>query len=509
MKPFIEWQNGTACFEDYRFRVLNEIENRCKVISRLKVMISSMHGTKSLSELATDYEIHPKSFLYRLCDWVGKKTGTIILTPHITAVGNCGEDMYFGLLKARREGKKLVVLWPLELPWRLKFRLTNIEVINVDSEYRAIPHNSVLNVFGCVLLTAYFAFFRTLSLMRRLLLGVHLNNVYRIPMIGTNTLWQPDELECEFSWDVVSQYDWPKQLATPLDVSLERKKRLTAERQRMLMGLPQDAWFVCLHVRESGFCGDQFYERNANIHNYVEAIKEITSRGGWVVRLGDASMTKLPAMKHVIDYPFTKAKSALMDVYLISQCRLYIGMSSGIYDVARLFQCPMIMTNMSNWLMTFPIMRGDLGIMKHIYSKSKGRFLTICEWLKEPWAAVAYSHKLGDDYVYYENTPDELTAVVTEFFDRGDSWEPTAMQQKFNETRVLRGRELLSETMFSHEDVQLYFRKNVIAYDVMNRYRLASRLESALGTLGTEFLKQNWDVSVEPSKLEELYDCSR
>ena len=478
------------------------------MISKIKLMLSAMHGSKTLAELATDYEIHPKSLLYRLCDWLGKQTGTIVLTPHMAAVGNCAEEVYFGLLKARRERKKLVVLWPYELPGRLEFRLTNVEVVNIDSEYRAIPHNSFLNVVGRVLLTAYFAFFRTLSLVRRLFLGTHLNNVYRIPIMGASTLWQPDEFAHDFSWNVVNRYDWQKQLETPLAVSLERKKRLVAERQRAQLGLPDDAWFACLHVRESGFHKDTYSERNASIHNYIGAIEEVTRRGGWVVRMGDASMTKLPAMERVIDYPFTKVKSALMDVYLISQCSLYIGMISGIYDVARLFQRPMIMTNMTNWLVAFPQLRSDLGVMKHIYSKSRDRFLTVREWLAEPWDAVAHSHELGDDYVFYENTSDELRAIVTEFFDRGDNWEATPLQRQFNDLRVRRGRELLSETIYSVDDVQLYYRENVVEYDVMNRYRLASRLDSAVGMLGSEFLLQNLDSSVGTEKLAELFGRS-
>jgi putative glycosyltransferase (TIGR04372 family) len=484
-----------------------------KITSKAKIALSVWLGNRTSSELTTDYEIYPKSMLYRLCDWIGGKTDTVILTPHLVAVGNCAEDVYFGLLKARREGKKLVILWPYELLWRLKFGLTNVEVVNVESEYRAVPHDHLFCVAGRVLITAYFAFYRTLSLARRLLFGVHLNNVYRIPIIGENTLWQPEGVQ-GFSWDVVDQYDWLKQLETPLNVFLGEKKRLIAERQRRLMGIPDNAWFVCLHVRESGFHDsdsyrekDSYDERNANIFNYIGAIEEITSRGGWVVRMGDASMTKLSIMERVIDYPFTDSKSALMDVYLISQCRLYIGMMSGIYDVARLFQRPMIMTNMNNWMWTFPIKRGDLGLTKHIYSKSKKRFLSILEWISEPWASVSFSHAIGDEYAFHENTPDELRTVVKEFFDRGDDWEPTPLQRQFNEVRIRRGREIISERLFFPDNVQPYYRKNVAEYDLVERYRLASRLDSAVGMLGTEFLQQNWDFDVRNGKLEEPDGC--
>ncbi len=482
-----------------------------KFTSGAQTFFSALHGKKTPQELATDYEIHPRSGLYKLCYWIGKKTGTIILTPNIAVVGNCGEEVYFGLLKARREGKKLMILWPYELPGRLKFGLTNVEVINVDSDYRAAPYNSAATIAARLIVTIYFAFFRTLSLARRLVLGRHLNNVYRIPIMGASTLWQPDDVR-DFSWGGVKQYDWPKQLETPLNVFLAKEKQQLAKRERESMGLPENAWFVCLHVRQSGFRDSDVYketdaydERNASIINYIGAIEEITNCGGWVVRMGDASMTRLPAMERVIDYPFTKAKSALMDVYLISQCRLYIGMMSGIYDVARLLQCPMIMTNMNNWMWTFPILRCDLGVTKHIYSKSRQRFLTLREWLYEPWASVSYSHTLGEDYVFYENTPDELRAVVREYFGRGNDWKPTQLQCEFNETRILRGKELLSERLFFPKDVTFNYRKNIVDYDLVERYRLASRLESAVGNLGTEFLEQNWDFDVTNKQLAESW----
>lgn len=449
------------------------------------------------------------TLFYKLWDWLGKVTGTIILTPHTYVVGNCAEEIYFGLLQARREQKKLIILYPFELPGRLKFGLPNIELLDVDSEY-LLPLNRFVFVIARLLITAYFAFFRSFSLLLRLILGRHLNDVYRTPKIGALTLWQPKDAMTSFSWEVVDRYQWRKQLETPLQVSIREQKKVIAEELRRQMGLPKDAWFACLHVRESGFRdtntykeGNSYSERNANILNYISAIEEITSRGGWVVRMGDSTMTKLPPMERVIDYPFTNQKSALMDIYLISECRVYIGMMSGIYDVARLFQRPMIMTNMNNWMWTFPIMRCDLGVMKHIYSKSRNRFLSIQEWLAEPWSAVSFSHKVGEDYEFHENTPDELRAVVKEFFDRDADWKETPLQRSFAELRIRRGKEILSEVMFSANDVTPYFRKDIVNYDFTERYRLASRLDSAVGVLGTEYLQENWEDDVLNKKKQE------
>jgi putative glycosyltransferase (TIGR04372 family) len=199
--------------------------------------------------------------------------------------------------------------------------------------------------------------------------------------------------------------------------------------------------------------------------------------------MGDATMTKLPVMERVIDYPFTEVKSALMDVYLISECRAYVGTASGIFDVAILFQRPIIVTNMTSWLYPFPQKKGDIGLFKHIYSKSRNRFLLVRDWLAEPVEAQHSLLNFGDDYVFYENNPEELKTVVKEFFDRGEDWEPTPLQRQFNELRVCFGRKLISEPILSNDDFS----------DMHQRDRLASRLDSAVGMVGAEFLQKNWE----------------
>ena len=117
------------------------------------------------------------------------------------------------------------------------------------------------------------------------------------------------------------------------------------------MGVSVDDCFVCVHVRESGFRNDagRREDRNATIGNYVKAFERITERGGWVIRMGDATMTKLPEMERVILYAFTKYKSDLMDLFLIKKCGFFIGCQSGILDIASLFQKPTLIINMYNW----------------------------------------------------------------------------------------------------------------------------------------------------------------
>ena len=53
------------------------------------------------------------------------------------------------------------------------------------------------------------------------------------------------------------------------------------------MGVPRGKWFVALHVREAAsktHHADLHNVLNANIGDYMPAIKEIVRRGGWVIR---------------------------------------------------------------------------------------------------------------------------------------------------------------------------------------------------------------------------------
>lgn len=419
------------------------------------------------------------SILHHLFYWLGKLTGTLIIIPHPVTIGNCGEDIYYGLLKARRDKKKLVILFPYELPGYLRLRIPNREMILLESEYRTFLPSNPLYPLCCFLITLYFGFFRGVSLVTERNFKYRLPEAHIIPMIGQQLLWMPKPVMHDFSWDLVDRDRWAEQTETPLEISLSRPKLELAERMRREMGMPPDAWFVCLHVREGGYHNDHgTVERNADINNYIPAIKEITRRGGWVVRMGDATMKRLPPMERLIDYPFTPQKGELMDVYLLSRCGTYIGMQSGIFDVAMMFQRPIILTNMYSWFLGYPQRKSDLGILKRVYSKRLGRFLRPMEWPLAPWSNQTFDPR--EEYEFHENTPEQLLAVIKEFFDRPANWEPSALQVEFNALRLARARELISQPLRTDLPREV---------DVYDRYRLAARLPPAQGMLSASFLE--------------------
>jgi hypothetical protein len=171
------------------------------------------------------------------------------------------------------------------------------------------------------------------------------------------------------------------------------------------MGLPDGAWYVCFHVRSSGFYGEgkilHQAHRNASIRSYLPAMSEVVRRGGWVIRLGDPSMEPLPRTPGVIDYARGKFKSQRMDVFLCATARFFVGVTSGLSHVPN-----------SN----------DRFLPKLLQRKRDRAVLTFDEWLSRPVRECSYSGEglLRDGYTAIDNTPHEIAELVREMLDACD-----------------------------------------------------------------------------------------
>jgi putative glycosyltransferase (TIGR04372 family) len=117
-------------------------------------------------------------------------------------------------------------------------------------------------------------------------------------------------------------------------------------------GLPANAPYVCLHIRESSYYGaDREKEgsgqsnRNADIANYLDAINYLTAQGYWVLKMGSKSSPPVPEMDHVIDYARSDFKSPEMDIYLIRHAKFLLGTTSGLLNVAVSFDMPVAAVN--------------------------------------------------------------------------------------------------------------------------------------------------------------------
>ena len=203
----------------------------------------------------------------------------------------------------------------------------------------------------------------------------------------------------------------------PPQLSISDEDREFGNAALKRLGLPSDAWYVSLHVREGGFHGDNSgtmtAHRIAAIDDYFSGIREIVDRGGWVIRLGDTSMKPLSSMPHVVDYAHSAEKSPRMDVFLMATSRFVIGTTSGPATATMAFGTPMLLVNCIAAEPHFWTQETDF-MVKSIFDRRRGRYLTLSEICQEPFRSLLVSATMLSQrgYQVIDNTADDIRAAV-------------------------------------------------------------------------------------------------
>ena len=205
------------------------------------------------------------------------------------------------------------------------------------------------------------------------------------------------------------------------------------------MGIPPGAWFVCVHNREGGYAPQFEWAndyRNSPVADLIPAMEAIVARGGYCIRMGDSTMQPLPAMHNVIDYIHTPFKSDWMDIYLSANCRFFFGTSSGLYCVAGIFGRPSVQVNVTPIGCVLSQFPQDISIPKMIRDAA-GRLVPFGELFADEASSFRNSREFAArQMTHVNNTPEEITEVVTEMMDRldgaaGPSAEDQALQTRF------------------------------------------------------------------------------
>lgn len=213
-----------------------------------------------------------------------------------------------------------------------------------------------------------------------------------------------------------AQIAWARSVNDPL-LSLSDDDYKFGEERLAGLGVPQDVWYVGLHVREGGFYaetqGGMSDHRNSHIEDYLDAIDEVVARGGIVIRLGDASMTPLPYKKGVIDYAHSASKSSRMDLFILATCRFLIGTTSGLTTAAHAFGTPSVLVNCisNDWQLWDG---GTDFIVKRVYDRQAERYLTLAETYRMPIQGYLMNNSVLERYgysVHANSSADILMAV--------------------------------------------------------------------------------------------------
>jgi putative glycosyltransferase (TIGR04372 family) len=229
-----------------------------------------------------------------------------------------------------------------------------------------------------------------------------------------------------YLWELAAQTHrrWHAQGRKPL---LELPPDVVARGRDALagVGVPRDAWFVGLHVRSPGYHSHQrdfHYVLNSEIADYLPAMREITDRGGWVIRMGDPSMPALAKLPNVFDYCHSEIRCDWLDVFISAGCRFFIGTPSGVCYAPQAYGVPCVLANW--WPPTQrPWHPGDIFVPKRHRRIGTGQFLSLEESLREPFGYCnSLDHlRKAHGIAVQECEPDDVRAAVIEMMERIDA----------------------------------------------------------------------------------------
>ena len=222
--------------------------------------------------------------------------------------------------------------------------------------------------------------------------------------------------------DVHNLLDW-----LPPHLEFTPEERETGNAGLRAIGIPRDARFVCLHVRDSAYLAAQLPSdwsyhnyRDSDIRNYVLAVEELADRGYFVVRMGAKVERPLESSnRRVIDYAANGMRSDFMDIFLGASCHFAISTGSGWDAIPYIFRRPIVYVNYVplGYLITFRAR--DLNLSRPYWSTADQRKLTLTETLERGVAFFLRSSEYeGRGVSPIENTPEEIRDAVIEMEER-------------------------------------------------------------------------------------------
>ncbi len=209
-------------------------------------------------------------------------------------------------------------------------------------------------------------------------------------------------------------------------MKLKENHKKEGEKKLIEMGVPKNTWFVTLHVREPepNYRGETINNseenfRNANPENYIGAIKEIISKGGYVLRMGSSGISKLQNITGLIDYANSNYKSELMDVYLGATSKFCIANSSGYQTIPNCFSVPRLLTDVPNHAVYFFLNQKEMYLPRLFLDLKTNKKIKFEKYFSYPM------NMMGNDKVYknknlvpLHNTKEEITLATKEMIDK-------------------------------------------------------------------------------------------
>ncbi|MGA2331132.1 MAG: TIGR04372 family glycosyltransferase [Syntrophales bacterium] len=228
--------------------------------------------------------------------------------------------------------------------------------------------------------------------------------------------------------------------ASPRFMALSDEEIEEGKRIQENIGIGTDEPFICIHNRDAGYhphITNQKY-RDSQVSSFIPAIQFLLQKKFRVVRIGDESMTPLPAMPGLFDLTQMKNKHPLTDIWIGSRCLFMLCHPSGPLNIPIAFNGPpVLIVNLVDHP-TYPMNALDRYILKPIRIKHQGgRLLNFNERM-----LVMRHHPRDNDFDRFgldiiPNSADEILDAVEEMvldIEKGTGVDTTTrLQQAFKE----------------------------------------------------------------------------
>jgi putative glycosyltransferase (TIGR04372 family) len=217
------------------------------------------------------------------------------------------------------------------------------------------------------------------------------------------------------------------------------------------LGIPKDAQYVCLGVKEaayyasitpeSGYGQDLSHQvtdsRNVDITNYMLAATSLADLGLYVIRMGSVVTSPLPKDRHplIIDYA-TDARSELGDLFLGANCKFFICGVTGSWIFAGAQNRPIAYIDHyfenSNYSPTKRLDQLPNSILIHrMYSDRSNNFLTFKSIIDSNIGLLQDVALNKLEITPRANTPTEILEAVLELNCRIDSDYRKTIDEEF------------------------------------------------------------------------------
>lgn len=234
----------------------------------------------------------------------------------------------------------------------------------------------------------------------------------------------------------------------PMLLSFTAEEKARGEVLLRSLGIPEDAPFICFAIRDSAYLerteptnpGGWAYQdyRDGDVETCRPMAEYFANKGYWVLRMG--AVVKNPITwnhPRIIDYA-TRFRSDFGDVFLLGNCRFFLGDSAGIQLLSNAFNVPVAMVNL---VPLYLPCRSTITLAspKKLRSVTDGRVIGLAEMIARGFDNFMFTDQFIQAKLELINsTPEEILEIGKEIEARAtgtwvSSAEDEELQQRFKE----------------------------------------------------------------------------